>query len=133
MAGGAVSEVMAPVATPPPVTWADRLVRIGAVLFGTGLVATAAAVIPFFLGAENLPTWLNAVAGGGLTIGFAVALVGVLAAARSRIPEESDPDLYVNNPHPPDHGARRQADRPGDADHPGDGTGSRADPVTRSR
>ncbi|WP_462188149.1 MULTISPECIES: hypothetical protein [unclassified Frankia] len=127
MADGAVNEATAPVGTPPPVTWADRLVRVGAVLFGTGLVATVAAVIPFFLGAENLPIWLNAVASGGLTIGFAVALVGVLAAARSRIPEESDPDLYVNNPHPPDHGA------PGDGDHPGDGTGPRTDPVTRSR
>jgi hypothetical protein len=80
---------------------ADRLVGVGCVLFGVGLLAAAVAVIPFFFGVRNLPTWLNAVAGGGLTIGFAVALVGVLAAVRSRIPEEADPDLYRTNPHLP--------------------------------
>ncbi|CAJ65364.1 hypothetical protein; putative signal peptide [Frankia alni ACN14a] len=40
-------------------------------------------------------------AGGGLTLGFAVALAGVLAAVRSRIPEEADPELYRTNPHLP--------------------------------
>ncbi|KJE22212.1 hypothetical protein FF36_03475 [Frankia torreyi] len=80
---------------------ADRLVAAGCVLFGIGLLATAVAVIPFFFGVRNLPTWLNAVAGGGLTIGFAVALAGVLVAVRSRIPEEADPDLYRTNPHLP--------------------------------
>ncbi len=80
---------------------ADWLVRAGCVLFGIGLVAAAAAVIPFFFGVRNLPTWLNAVAGGGLTIGLAVALIGVVAAVRSRIPEEADPELYRTNPHLP--------------------------------
>lgn len=70
-------------------------------LFGIGLIAAAVAVIPFFFGVRNLPTWLNAVAGGGLTLGFAVALAGVLAAVRSRIPEEADPELYRTNPHLP--------------------------------
>ncbi|WP_041941149.1 MULTISPECIES: hypothetical protein, partial [Frankia] len=79
----------------------DRLVRAGCVLFGIGLIAAAVAVIPFFFGVRNLPTWLNAVAGGGLTLGFAVALAGVLAAVRSRIPEEADPELYRTNPHLP--------------------------------
>jgi hypothetical protein len=93
---------------------ADRLVLVGAGLFGIGLVAAAVAVIPFFFGARNLPTWLNAVAGGGLTVGFAVALAGVLAAARSHIPEEADPDLYLTNPHgrPPDLAGER-TDPPG--------------------
>ncbi|THJ74415.1 hypothetical protein [Candidatus Frankia alpina] len=85
----------------PAVGRADWLVRAGCVLFGIGLVAAAAAVIPFFFGVRNLPTWLNAVAGGGLTIGLAVALIGVVAAVRSRIPEEADPELYRTNPHLP--------------------------------
>ncbi|WP_261556544.1 hypothetical protein [Frankia tisae] len=80
---------------------ADRLVRAGCVVFGIGLAAAAVAVIPFFFGVRNLPTWLNAVAGGGLTIGLAVALTGVAVAVRSRLPEEADPDLYRTNPHLP--------------------------------
>jgi hypothetical protein len=84
-----------------PSTRADRLIRVGVVVFVVGLVAVAVAVIPSFFGAENLPTWLNAVAGGGLTVGFGLALAGVAAAVRAPLPDADDPDLYVTNPHDP--------------------------------
>jgi hypothetical protein len=57
-----------------------------------------------FFGAENLPTRLNAVAGGGLTVGFGLALAGTAADARAPVPGADDPDLYVTNPH--DRGER---------------------------
>ncbi|WP_323377976.1 hypothetical protein [Streptomyces smaragdinus] len=60
----------------------DRLVRIGAVLFGIGAIGTLATVIPLFTGADPLPTaaYLISMLMG---VGFAVALVGLLAQARS--------------------------------------------------
>jgi len=78
---------------------AALLVRAGAVLFLVGLVAAVAAIVPYFFGARNLPTFLNAIAGGGMSLGLAVALVGLVAEARVPVPGEDDPDLYVNNPH----------------------------------
>ncbi|WP_131784203.1 hypothetical protein [Protofrankia symbiont of Coriaria ruscifolia] len=68
---------------------ADVFVRVGAVLFAIGLVATAVIIIPFFFGATERPTWLNVVAAGGLTIGFALALIGIVAAVLSP-PAEDD-------------------------------------------
>jgi hypothetical protein len=62
----------------------DRLVRLGAVLFGIGVVAVLAVVVPFFFGVENRPLPLNVAAGGLPPLGRAHALIGVLRAARAR-------------------------------------------------
>ena len=78
---------------------AHPLVRLGAVIFLIGLAATALAVIPYFFGARDLPTFLNVIAGGGMTLGLGAALAGMVAEARIPVPGEDDPDLYVNNPY----------------------------------
>jgi hypothetical protein len=62
----------------------DRLVRIGAVLFGFGVVAILVVVIPFFFGVENRPVPLNVAAGGLPPLGLALALLGLLRAGRAR-------------------------------------------------
>ncbi len=71
---------------------ADLLVRTGVVLFAIGLVATAAVIIPFFFGVTERPVWLNVLAAGGLTVGFAVALLGIVAMVRSPAPVDDDTD-----------------------------------------
>jgi len=61
---------------------ADRLVRIGAVIFGVGLLAIFAAVVPLFFGVHNLPTALNLAAGLLPPIGLGIALWGLVRHAR---------------------------------------------------
>lgn len=61
----------------------DRLVRLGAVVFGLGVLAVLAVVVPFFAGRHNAPLPL-ALATLLLPLGLALALLGVLRAARSR-------------------------------------------------
>ncbi|MEV6106054.1 hypothetical protein AB0M28_15250 [Streptomyces sp. NPDC051940] len=60
---------------------ADRLVRIGAIVFGIGALGTLATVIPLFTGADPLPTaaYLVSMLMG---VGFALALGGLLLQAR---------------------------------------------------
>lgn len=60
----------------------DRLVRVGAVVFGVGLLAVLAAVLPLFFGVHNLPTALNVVAGVLPPLGLGIALWGLVRAAR---------------------------------------------------
>jgi hypothetical protein len=66
---------------PTPPAPGERLVRIGAVLFGVGLVAALAVVVPFFLGRSNAPLALTL---GTLLmpLGLGVALSGLLRGAR---------------------------------------------------
>jgi peptidoglycan/LPS O-acetylase OafA/YrhL len=59
-------------------------VRVGAVLFGIGVVAVLVVVVPFFFGVENRPVPLNVAAGGLPPLGLALALLGVLRAGRAR-------------------------------------------------
>ncbi len=61
---------------------ADRLVRIGAAVFGVGLLAVAAAVLPLFFGVHDLPTALNLAAGILPPLGFGLALWGLVLAAQ---------------------------------------------------
>ncbi|MFD0329285.1 hypothetical protein ACFQZC_16725 [Streptacidiphilus monticola] len=56
------------------------LVRVGAVLFVVGAVATVATVAPLFLGVSRLPTpayFVSMV----MPLGFAVAIAGLLRSA----------------------------------------------------
>jgi hypothetical protein len=78
---------------------ADVWIRVGAILFLTGLVATAFDVIPFFYGERDRPVWLNSVAAGGLTVGLGLALVGILIMVRSPATEVPDDDVrWLNRP-----------------------------------
>ncbi|MGR8009922.1 hypothetical protein [Streptomyces hypolithicus] len=55
----------------------DRLVRIGAIVFFVGAVATLVTVAPLFLGTEPFPTVAYAVC-MLMGVGFAIAAGGVL-------------------------------------------------------
>lgn len=60
---------------------ADRLVRVGAVVFALGVLAVLAVVVPFFFGAHDRPTWLN-LSALLLPVGFGLALLGLLRGAK---------------------------------------------------
>lgn len=60
----------------------DRLIRVGAVAFGLGVVAVAAEFVPFFFGRSNLPLWL-ALLCLLLPVGLGLALWGLLRQARA--------------------------------------------------
>lgn len=62
----------------------DTLVRVGAVLFVIGAVATMATVAPLFLGLHRLPTPAYFVC-MVMPLGFAVALAGLLRSARGQV------------------------------------------------
>lgn len=62
----------------------SRLVAVGAVLFGLGVVAVVVAVVPVLLGADTGPTGAVTVASVLLPLGFALALLGLLRGARAR-------------------------------------------------
>ena len=66
--------------TPQP---GDSLVRIGAILFLIGAVATVVTVAPLFLNLTRLPTPAYFVC-MVMPLGFAVALFGLLKSARSQ-------------------------------------------------
>lgn len=61
----------------------DLLVRIGAVVFGVGAVATLATMTPLFVGARPLPTPAYFVC-MLMGVGFALALAGLLRSARAQ-------------------------------------------------
>ena len=61
----------------------EGLVRVGAAVFGLGVVGVLLAVVPFFLGRDDAPTW-TALMASLLPIGLGLALVGLLRGARSR-------------------------------------------------
>ena len=66
--------------TPRP---GDALVRVGAILFLIGTVATVVTVAPLFLGLTPLPTpayFVSMV----MPLGFGTALVGLLRSARAQ-------------------------------------------------
>jgi hypothetical protein len=66
--------------TPQP---GDALVRVGAILFLIGAVATVITVAPMFLHLTRLPTPAYFVC-MVMPLGFAVALFGLLKSARSQ-------------------------------------------------
>ena len=61
----------------------ERLVRAGAVVFGVGVLGVLLAVVPFFFGREDAPTWTALVA-SLLPVGLGIALLGLLHGARAR-------------------------------------------------
>ena len=61
----------------------EGLVRAGAVVFAAGLVGVLLAVVPFFLGEDDAPTW-TALLASLLPVGLGIALVGLLRGARAR-------------------------------------------------
>lgn len=61
----------------------DGLVRLGAVVFGVGVVAVVLAVVPFLVSRTEDAGPLAVVAGSLLPLGFAIALVGLLRGART--------------------------------------------------
>lgn len=60
----------------------SRLVSLGAAIFLVGVVAIAAAVLPYFFGHGNTPLALNLLAVAA-PIGLGLALLGLLRTARS--------------------------------------------------
>lgn len=60
----------------------DRLVRLGVVVFGAGLVAVLSC-LGLFLGDVDIPLWL-AVAAATLPLGLGLALIGLLRSALAR-------------------------------------------------
>jgi hypothetical protein len=60
----------------------DRLVRIGVVIFGVGLLCVVAAVVPLFFGVHNLATALNLAAGLLPPLGLGIALLALFQEAR---------------------------------------------------
>ena len=63
----------------------DGLVRIGAVVFGLGLIDALLVIVPFFLGRTDAPLPL-ALGTLLLPIGLGIALSGLLRAARRSRP-----------------------------------------------
>jgi len=61
----------------------DGLVRVGAAVFALGLVGVLLAVVPFFFGRQDAPSW-TALTASLLPVGLGLALVGLLLSARSR-------------------------------------------------
>lgn len=61
----------------------ERLVRLGALLFGVGVLGVLAVVVPFLLGRDDAPLWTTLVA-SLLPVGLGLALLGLLRGARSR-------------------------------------------------
>ncbi|MDI3424127.1 hypothetical protein [Streptomyces luteolus] len=61
----------------PPSGSGDRLVRLGAIVFFVGAVATLVTVAPLFLGTEPFPTVAYAVC-MLMGVGFVIAAAGVL-------------------------------------------------------
>ncbi len=59
-----------------------RSVTIGFILFVIGLVFLAIVVLPFFLGDDNRPLWLNLCCLLA-PLGFIVALTGAIRAGRA--------------------------------------------------
>lgn len=51
-------------------------------IFAAGLVVIAVAVIGFFLGVHNWPTWLNVCCGVFAPLGMALALIGAFSGGR---------------------------------------------------
>jgi hypothetical protein len=63
----------------------DLLVRIGAILFLVGAVATLATMVPLFIGSEPLPSvfyWLCMLMGAGFLVAAAGVVRSVLAQRR---------------------------------------------------
>ena len=61
----------------------ERLVRLGALLFGLGILGVIAVVVPFLLGRDDAPLWTTLLA-LLLPLGLGVALLGLLVGGYAR-------------------------------------------------
>ena len=61
----------------------EALVRLGAVVFAAGVVGVLLAVVPFFFGRTDAPSW-TALLASLLPVGLGIALAGLLRGARAR-------------------------------------------------
>ena len=61
----------------------EALVRAGAVVFAVGVVGVLLAVVPFFFGEADAPSW-TALLASLLPVGLGIALLGLLRGARAR-------------------------------------------------
>ena len=61
----------------------ERLVRLGALIFGIGLVGALLVVVPFLLGRDDAPLWSTLLA-SLLPVGLGLALLGLLLGVRRR-------------------------------------------------
>ncbi len=61
----------------------ERLVRVGAVLFGLGVLGIAAVLVPFLLGRRDAPLWTTLLA-SLLPVGLGVSLLGLLRGVLAR-------------------------------------------------
>ncbi len=61
----------------------ERLVRAGAIVFAIGVVGVLLAVVPFFFGREDAPSWV-AVLASIMPVGLGISLLGLLRGARAR-------------------------------------------------
>ena len=66
---------------PDPAQPGDRLVRVGAVVFTTGLIAAVIVVVPFFFGRGDASLGL-ALTTLLMPAGLGIALIGLLRSAR---------------------------------------------------
>ena len=66
---------------PDPAQPGDLLVRVGAVVFTVGLLATVVIVVPFFFGRSDAPLG-PALAALLMPVGLGIALSGLLRSAR---------------------------------------------------
>ena len=61
----------------------ESLVRAGAIVFAVGIVGVLLAVVPFFLGRADAPSW-TALLASLLPVGLGISLAGLLRGARAR-------------------------------------------------
>ena len=61
----------------------ERLVRLGALLFGVGVLGALLVVVPFLLGRDDAPLWTTLLA-SLMPVGLGLALLGLLRGARRR-------------------------------------------------
>ncbi len=67
----------------PPAPRADRLARVGGILFVVGVLSCVAAVVPLFIGSARLPVAFYV--GAGLApIGLGLVLISFWRTARAR-------------------------------------------------
>ena len=61
----------------------ERLVRVGAVVFGIGVLGALLAVVPFFFGRQDASSSVTLTA-SLMPVGLGLALIGLLLGARAR-------------------------------------------------
>ena len=59
----------------------ERVVRLGAALFGIGLIGVLLVVVPFLLGRDDAPLWTTLLA-SLMPVGLGLALLGLLLGIR---------------------------------------------------